>query len=85
MPVLPGSSAPVAILSGSTKAKRAGMGAGNGKGGGRGGRGQGRPEADVEDGPPKPVSRKDNELYQIDLMRRQVLLRSATVSCISLH
>lgn len=80
MPVLPGASAPAAILSGSAKSRKGGKGAGSGKG--RGGRGKGRTDADDDDGQPKPVSKKDEELYQIDLMRRQVLLRSTSVSCI---
>lgn len=72
MPVLPGASAPVAIT-GAPKKRSGGKGRGRGNSGGKGGR-------QDDDAAPRPVSKKDDELYQIDLMRRQVLLANATES-----
>lgn len=82
MPVLPGASAPVAITGAAAKNRSKGKGQARGRGCGGGKGGKGGRGADVDDDVThRPVSKKDEELYQIDLMRKQVLLAKNAESC----
>ena len=71
MPTLPGNSAPLAIAAESKKRK---AGQGKAKAKSRPGKDKDEPPQDMA----RSVSKKDQELHQIDLMRKQLLLGQST-------
>ena len=92
MPCLPGTTAPLAIQPSSKK--RAGKGGGGGGASRRQGRGKGKggagaaaitagdpkDESTIPQPLPKGVAKRDDELFQIDLQRKQVLLKNQVES-----